>query len=157
MLSELTGQFGKKIRVRVMGLLVQDNKLLLVRHNGIGEEGYLWLPPGGGVDYGESMEHALVREFREEVNLKIKVEDFLHLHEYLHPPLHAIELFFRVSVIDGIPITGKDPELPNDRQIIQELDFFNWQALKSFKSNTTHRIFAQVNNFSELLKKQLFC
>jgi len=40
----------KMIRVRVAGVIVHDNRILLIAHKKKGEE--YWLPPGGGIDYG---------------------------------------------------------------------------------------------------------
>ena len=50
-------------RIRVAGLLLQGGSVLLVRHQK-GEDTY-WLLPGGGVQYGESLEEALNRELLE--------------------------------------------------------------------------------------------
>lgn len=43
-------------RVRVAGVLEEDGKLLLIEHTK-NERSY-WLLPGGGVDWGESLEEA---------------------------------------------------------------------------------------------------
>ncbi|MFA6239725.1 MAG: NUDIX domain-containing protein, partial [Candidatus Hydrogenedentales bacterium] len=58
-------------RVRVAAIIVEDGKLLMVRHVK-GQESY-WLLPGGGVDYGESLVEALERELVEEASVGIRV------------------------------------------------------------------------------------
>jgi ADP-ribose pyrophosphatase YjhB (NUDIX family) len=58
------GLSNKKIRIRVAGLVVEENKILLIAHKK-GNEIY-WLLPGGGVEYQESLDEALKREFFEE-------------------------------------------------------------------------------------------
>jgi 8-oxo-dGTP pyrophosphatase MutT (NUDIX family) len=52
-------------RVAVRVLIVQDNKVLLVRET---LEGW-WALPGGGIDYGEPLGTALAREVEEELGV----------------------------------------------------------------------------------------
>jgi 8-oxo-dGTP diphosphatase len=54
-------------RVRVSALLRWQDRVLLCRQEKPGKE--YWLLPGGGVDRGETLMEALVRELREEVGL----------------------------------------------------------------------------------------
>ena len=64
-------------RVRVAGILIENNKILLIEH--LKKNKKYWLVPGGGVDWGESTAEALIREYKEETNLDITVEIFLFL------------------------------------------------------------------------------
>ena len=94
--SLIQSAFGGKLRIRVCGVLVENGKILLVRqrnNNGISS---FWLPPGGGLEYGESIEKALKREFLEETHIEIKPGDFITVTEFLKLPFHAIELFYKV-------------------------------------------------------------
>ena len=87
--------YGEKLRIRVCGILIHENKLLLVHHKSLGQTGSIMGSSGGGMEYGEDARGALKREFLEETGIGIMVErDFLFVHEYLDPPLHGIELFF---------------------------------------------------------------
>jgi 8-oxo-dGTP diphosphatase len=54
-------------RLRVSALLRWQDRILLCRQEKPGKE--YWLLPGGGVEGGESVMDALVRELREEVGL----------------------------------------------------------------------------------------
>ena len=56
---------------RVYGVAIRDRKVLLVRASNPHDGGELWWLPGGGVDWGESTETALEREFAEETSLHI--------------------------------------------------------------------------------------
>ena len=67
--------FGGKVRVRACGILIKEDAVLLLKHEGIGKEGYLWAPPGGGVEFNETIETTLKREFKEECGIEIKVEE----------------------------------------------------------------------------------
>ena len=70
-----------KVRVRVCGILHENGKILLLKHESIGPAGYLWSPPGGGVEFGESLVETLEKEFLEETNLSIKVGNYLFTNE----------------------------------------------------------------------------
>ena len=48
-------QFGNRLRLRVSGICTEGNRLLLVKHRGLGALGELWIPPGGEVEWGQSV------------------------------------------------------------------------------------------------------
>ena len=148
--TELIKNFGNKIRVRVCGILIQDGKILLVKHHSLSKAGYLWAPPGGGVNFGETVEDSLKREFAEETGLTVETEGFLFINEYLEPPLHAIELFFKVKVTGGQLITGTDPEM-GDNQIIKEVKFMDDTQLKAEPSEALHSILTITPSLQELI------
>jgi len=148
--TELIKNFGNKIRVRVCGILVQDGKILLVKHHSLGKAGYLWAPPGGGVNFGETVEDSLKREFAEETGLTIEIENFLFINEYLEPPLHGIELFFKVRLTGGRLITGIDPEMGHN-QIIKEVKFMDEVMLKAEPSGALHSILTITSSLQELI------
>lgn len=143
MLNEnaLTNPFGGKVRVRVGGLLVEEEKILLLKHQNLGPEGYLWSPPGGGVDFGESLHDALKKEFLEETNLKIDVGEYLFTNEFINNPYHAIELFFRVKRVSGTLKVGYDPELPKNRQMLTEAKFFSAKEIETIPTAAIHNAF----------------
>lgn len=53
-------------RVAVRALVMQDNKILLVKEF---DSGKWWAVPGGGVDHGETMRSSLLREIEEELGV----------------------------------------------------------------------------------------
>ncbi|MDX1628925.1 MAG: NUDIX domain-containing protein, partial [Fulvivirga sp.] len=87
--EEVKNTYGDKIRIRVCGVCIRNDSILLIQHEGIGKQGSLWSPPGGGIAYGESCKKALVREFKEETSLDIKVKSLMLVNEYIKSPLHA--------------------------------------------------------------------
>lgn len=131
--------YGNKIRIRACGLLIKNDALLLIKHIGIGDSGYLWSPPGGGVEFNETIETALKREFKEECNLDINVNEFLYINEYIHSPLHAIELFYAVELQNAqqVHALGFDPETTKT-PIITDLKYFNLTELNNSTPNTIH-------------------
>lgn len=149
--DEITRAFGNKLRVRVSGICYENDKILLVKHRSLGPNGILWAPPGGGIRFGESAEDSLKREFLEETGLEVKIEKFLFVHEFLDPPLHAIELFFEVKILKGSISKGTDPEMSPDQQIIDEVLFFPMEALQNQDLNNFHPIFPLVSDLKDLL------
>lgn len=143
-------QFGNRLRLRVSGICTEGNRLLLVKHRGLGTLGELWLPPGGEVEWGQSVPENLKREFREETGLEIEVTDFLFVHEHLQNPLHAVELFFHVRRTGGVLKTGSDPELPRNRQLIQEVRYFSFPELKALGPERIHTMLQNHHSLEEL-------
>lgn len=142
--------FGHKVRVRVCGILIEDQKVLLAKHQSIGPAGYLWSPPGGGVDFGKSLHETLKQEFLEETNLAIEVEDFLFVNEFIKEQYHAIEVFFSVKSIGGTLKLGIDPELSPDQQILTELKFFNKSELDAIPQDAIHNAFITTGARDEI-------
>jgi len=136
--------FSGKVRVRACGLLDQDGSILLIKHNSIGLKGHLWSPPGGGVDFGESADETLKREFLEETGLNIEVLDFLFVFELINSKHHAVELFYRVKKLDGELKLGADPEFEASNQIMEEISFLSYDEISRMDSNVLHGIFSKV-------------
>ncbi len=145
--------FGNRLRVRVCGICIQNDKILLIKHLYLGN-GYLWSPPGGGMQYGEKIEDALRREFAEETGLQISVGRFLFVHEFLAPPLHAVELFFEV-IPQTNPhqlIIGKDPELPYSSQLIDAVKYLSIKDIQAEAPAHLHQILKGCNSLDDLLE-----
>ncbi|MFT4033080.1 MAG: NUDIX hydrolase [Siphonobacter sp.] len=143
-------QFGGYIRVRVCGIAVQDNRVLLIRHKALFGEGVFWAPPGGSLEYGESIHEALKREFLEETHLHIRVGEFLYINEFIRSPLHTLEVFFRVYVESGELSLGYDPEFQN--QIMEEIAWVSWEELKTLPLDEVHSFFHLSEQLETLLQ-----
>lgn len=141
--------FGNKLWVRACGLCQFNGHLLMINHKGI-REGDFWAPPGGGLEFGETIETCLRREFIEETGLVIDNVHFQFICEFIHLPLHAIELFFRVDIIQGKLKKGIDPEMI-DKQIIQEVKFMPWAEIDSLSQESRHGIFNLMPESSKIL------
>jgi 8-oxo-dGTP diphosphatase len=148
--SEVARIFGDRVRVRVCGLMVEQDQILLINHLGLYKHPF-WAPPGGGVQVGETATQALAREFAEEAGIHVKVCDFLFACEFIQSPLHAIELFFRVQRLAGNISVGFDPELPPGKQLIREVKWVPWGELEQWPPHTTHGIFSKVQKPAQIL------
>lgn len=123
----IINQYGNQLRVRVCGICVQDGKFLLINHAGLNESNEFWSPPGGGLQFGETIEACLKREFFEETNTVISVGNFLKVREFLKSPLHAIELYYEVKIESGIINKGYDPEM--NEQIIKDVQWLSFEEV----------------------------
>ncbi len=108
--------YGNRVRVRVCGLCWRSERLLVINHGGLYGHDF-WAPPGGGIDFGESADTGLRREYMEETGLLVEIGAHQFVCEYIKPPLHAVELFFEVSARGGEILVGKDPEMRQGQSI----------------------------------------
>ena len=144
--EKLAEIYGNKVRVRACGLCWNGDKLLMANHDLVMPT-HFWAPPGGGVDFGRSIEEVLKKEFAEETGLTIIPEKFLFGCEFIQAPLHSIELFYSVTVKSGNVKTGFDPEI----QIIKDVCFLSPKEIGMIPENELHGIFRLVDNPSDLM------
>lgn len=99
-------------RLAVRGLLLIENRLLLVNAWGGGKSDLL-CAPGGGVELHSSLHDSLIREFHEETGLTVAVGAPCLVNEF-HAPghdFHQVDIYFRVTLISGDPMAPwTDPE-----------------------------------------------
>lgn len=115
------------LRNRSSAIITSGEWILLLKHQAPSRKEPIWLPPGGGIEFGESMEQAVVREVKEETGLFIKPIRLLWVHEFIEPPLHAIEYYFECDVTGGSLKLGEDPEHGRESQILKDLKFISFQ------------------------------
>ncbi|GAA4848458.1 NUDIX domain-containing protein [Algivirga pacifica] len=150
-MDEINKTFGERLRVRSCGILIQDEKVLMVKHRYPSTLGYFWAPPGGGVNFGETTKEALIREYKEETGLDITVQRFMFVHEFLKPPLHGIELFFEVTCLkEAQLLTGTDPEMAPGQQIIEQVTFLSFEEIKQLPKEGVHQLFQFCETLEEL-------
>ncbi|MCA9332944.1 NUDIX hydrolase [Candidatus Saccharibacteria bacterium] len=115
------------MKVRVTGILINNGSLLLLEQNVDNERA--WSLPGGGVEKGESIEAALVREMEEETGLQVTVGDLLYVCDHIKPERHVVHLTFLIYTNDK-KITGTTPGLDDNE--IKSIKFVPVSKLESF-------------------------
>jgi 8-oxo-dGTP diphosphatase len=139
--------YGNRVRVRVCGICIIGDKLVMVNHH-LNDDSF-WAPPGGGIEFGEDSPSCLAREFREETGLLVDVGPFLFACELVKPPLHAVELFFHVVYKGGELIVGKDPE-SGQRQIIKDVQMLTASDIRKLGPGRVHGILARYPDISQI-------
>lgn len=92
----------KKLPVLVADVvIIKDEKVLLMLRAHEPFRGY-WVLPGGHVDYGETTEHAAIREVKEEVGLDVELEELVGVYSSPNrdPRYHAVSVTY-IGVIKG--------------------------------------------------------
>jgi 8-oxo-dGTP diphosphatase len=149
--EEVAKIYGNKVRVRACGLCWQGDRLLMVNHAAITATDF-WAPPGGGVEFGQSVSDTLKKEFREETGLDITPGAFLFGCEYIQSPIHAIELFYSVETDAGHLKKGYDPEI----QIIKDVRFLSAGEIGKIPPNELHGIFRLIGSPTDLTQLRGF-
>jgi len=129
--SEFT--YSGKLRVRVAALIFKRGSLLLVKQHVPTLQEDVWMPPGGGVNFGEKLEEALCREVKEETRLEVKPKKLQFIHEYYQNRHHAIEFYFYCESDTEKPEIGIDPEHDITDQSILDVKFLPLDNLNQYK------------------------
>jgi 8-oxo-dGTP pyrophosphatase MutT (NUDIX family) len=124
---------GMTLGVRAV-VLDADNKVFLVKHSYVSG----WYLPGGGVDYGETMEQAMRRELKEEGDIDLTGETVLH----------GVFLNSHVSRRDHVAVYVvrhfRQDRLPAPNHEIIECGYFDTAALPGGTTPGTRLRIAEV-------------
>lgn len=72
---------NKPYGVRAVGIVMRDDKILLIHRVRDGKEFHVF--PGGGLDSGETIQQAIVRELAEETNQTVAVDHILYHLDFI--------------------------------------------------------------------------
>lgn len=128
--------------IRIYGLLIEQNRLLITKEPFVDELIYKF--PGGGLEFGEGLHDCLIREFKEELNLDIEVvqhiftqDDFIQ--SAVNPDDQVLMIYyqvkaknfeeFKVKTSDINEVIWKDLDelkvedltMPTEQKAVQEL------------------------------------
>ncbi|HOK35621.1 MAG TPA: NUDIX hydrolase [Candidatus Pacearchaeota archaeon] len=79
----------------VSGMILNRNNILLVKRAIYPFLGY-WTLPGGHVEYGETTEHALKREMKEELGISVKIKELFGVYSNpkRDPRYHTVSVVY---------------------------------------------------------------
>lgn len=132
----------KQIIIRVRGIIVNDDKLLLV---GITGNDYFCLP-GGKLEYGEDVKECLERELIEELGVKPDIGNLLYVNTFIDKnDDHNIDFIFEVlNGSDYVDLNGVE------RTHAFELDKINWVSRDEDTNFLPKTIINDFKNYSIL-------
>ncbi|HEX4852376.1 MAG TPA: NUDIX domain-containing protein [Puia sp.] len=125
--------------IRVYGILLGENKQVLVSDEYI-RGNYYTKFPGGGLEFGEGTRDCLKREFKEEMNLEVKVTDHIYTTDFFqmsafNPEHQIISIYYFVEALELIkaPLRNKPFDF-DDREMnmyketgeTETFRFVNW-------------------------------
>ncbi|MDP4263882.1 MAG: NUDIX domain-containing protein [Bacteroidota bacterium] len=97
-----------KFNLRVYGILINDQKQVLVSDEFI-RGNYYTKFPGGGLEFGEGTRDCLGREFLEEMNLRVEVGEHIYTTDYFqmsafNPEHQIISIYYFAKALEEISV-----------------------------------------------------
>lgn len=115
-------------RNRAFSAIIHNGKIAMVKHER--SDRSFWTLPGGGVEEGEGLEGAAIREAKEEINLKISIIRYLFSTEYTK----GTEYCFLAIPTEGCELKlGCDPEFGDNEQILKEATWIDINEVREDK------------------------
>ena len=132
--------------LRTVGVLVQDNRILVQRDR----NGAEYALPGGHVRIGETLENGLIREIMEETGVQIRCVRLLWSEECLWTwngrQAHSMAFYYLIELCDGF-------EIPNHGEFISQKDncdvVLGWLPIDRLQSITIYPEFIK-NEITDL-------
>jgi ADP-ribose pyrophosphatase YjhB (NUDIX family) len=121
------------IVLRVYGILINEEKQVLVSDEWIRGD-YFTKFPGGGLEFGEGTKECLVREFQEEMKLKIEVKEHIYTTDFFQQSAfnekhQIVSVYYRVNPIEPIQVPLREKPFEFDEEQVKI-----YEALKQIES-----------------------
>lgn len=119
--------------IRATGVLVEDNKILLVRQKVSDKRS--WSLPGGRVERGETLEQGLIREIREETGLDVEIVRLLYLCDVAASDNTVLHITFLLKRTDGditLPSNEFDENPISDVRFVPVSDLLQYGFSEKF-------------------------
>ncbi len=128
-----------RFNIRVYGILINEQKQVLVSDEFI-RGNYYTKFPGGGLEFGEGTRDCLKREFMEEMNLKVEVGDHIYTTDYFqmsafNPEHQIISIYYLATALEAIKVPLRNNVFDFDEQQLatyketgetETFRFINW-------------------------------
>jgi len=115
-LSPTAGSFN----IRVYGVLINDQRQVLVSDEYI-RGNYYTKFPGGGLELGEGTRDCLKREFKEEMNLDVEIGEHLYTTDFyqvsaFNPAHQIISIYYFAKALEEIKVPLRTKKFDFDEQ-----------------------------------------
>lgn len=126
---------GSRFNVRVYGILVHNDAVLVsdeyIKKNKITKF------PGGGLEFGEGTRECLVREFKEELNLEVRVTEHFFTTDFyvassFDPNSQVISIYYFVEAEAG-DLVFETSTSPHNYQLKEGAQSFRWLPVARLK------------------------
>lgn len=106
--------------IRVYGILLGENKKVLVSDEFI-RGNYYTKFPGGGLEFGEGTRDCLKREFMEEMNLEVKITGHIYTTDFFqmsafNPEHQIISIYYFAEALEPIKAPLRDKPFDFDER-----------------------------------------
>lgn len=130
--------------IRVYGILIGENKQVLVSDEFI-RGSYYTKFPGGGLEFGEGTRDCLKREFKEEMDLDVHIGDHIYTTDYFqmsafNPSQQIISIYYFAHALEPIKVPLRQKPFDFDEQQL---------AVYNEKGETETFRFINWNDFSD--------
>ncbi len=122
-----------KFKLRVCGIVKQDDKILLLKAKTM--PGYCL--PGGHVELGELTQTAVLREVKEELNIDVEIEKLVCVNENIFISQDGItchEIGYYYIVNPTTPIEPKDFEIEELDKGVLKRHQFHWEDISTIEN-----------------------
>lgn len=128
---------GERPRLSAVALVHHQGKILVgARRRGPGKGQFVL--PGGGVEFGESVAHALMREVEEETGLSVAIDgDAIDMVELIGKKSHRVLLIFAARPVGDITLEDTDELV--DVQFIEPAELLR-HVVQEWVVASLHRI-----------------
>ena len=125
----------QRFNIRVYGLLIWDNQILLVNEK-IGNFHFSKFP-GGGLEYGEGTKECLIREFKEETGMDVEISNHFYTTDFFQQSAfketdQLISIYYYVHPLDNPSNIRLDEFEIENKGKTEKLQFF-WVKLEELK------------------------
>lgn len=121
---------------RYQGAIIQDDKILLIRHTEHGSGRSYWVIPGGGREDGETEVACVAREMWEETNLVVRVERLLVEIAIPNDPFNKERKTYLCTILAGEAAPGHEPEADAAAHYaITEVAWFDLRSEESWEAS----------------------
>ena len=142
----LKNKIIKVFNIRVYGILINQKRQILVSDEFI-KGNFFTKFPGGGLEFGEGTKDCLIREFKEETGLVIKVNEHIYTTDFFqisafNKQHQIISIYYSVACDDAENLLTKqkvfdfEPLQIADKTSCAEV--FRWIDLDSLSPNDLH-------------------